>query len=81
MAFFGWAAALLLALGLVAGVPVVAEFLSTGLVEKLPSAVLAVALVICGALSFTAGLILDTVAKSHRKMWELEVYRVLDERR
>ena len=31
------------------------------------------------ALSLTAGLILDTVAKSHRRQWELEVYRVMDE--
>lgn len=75
MAFFGWLALLLALLGLVAGVPVVAEFLATGLVSKLPSAVLAVALVLCGALSLTAGLILDTVAKNSRKQWELEVYK------
>ena len=41
-----------------------------------PPAVLAVALVMCGALSLTAGLILDTVAKSSRRAWELEVYKV-----
>ncbi len=76
MAFFGWLALLLVLLGLAAGVPVVAEFWATGLVERLPTAVLAVAFVLCGALSFTAGLILDTVAKNSRKQWELEVYRV-----
>ncbi len=76
MAFFGWLALLLVLIGLVAGVPVVAEFWATGLVERLPTAVLAVAFVLCGALSFTAGLILDTVAKNSRKQWELEVYRV-----
>lgn len=76
LAFFGWLALLFLVLGLVAGVPVIAEFAATGLVSKMPSAVLAVALVICGALSFTAGLILDTVAKTNRKSWELEVYKV-----
>lgn len=79
MAFFGWLALALVALGLAAGVPVVAEYLATGYVAKLPSAVLAIAFVLCGALSFTAGLILDTVAKSHRRAWELEVYRVMDE--
>ncbi len=76
MAFFGWLALLFALLGLAAGLPVVWEFFATGLVDKLPSAVLAVALVMCGALSLTAGLILDTVAKSSRRAWELEVYKV-----
>ena len=80
MAFFGWLALLFVILGLVAGVPVIAEFVTTGLVSKLPSAVLAVALVICGALSMTVGLVLDTVAKSQRKAWELEVYRATEAR-
>ncbi|WP_430622570.1 glycosyltransferase family 2 protein [Adlercreutzia faecimuris] len=73
-AFFGWLALLFLVLGLVAGVPVIAEYLATDYVSKVPSAVLAVALVLCGALSVTAGIILDTVAKSHRKQWEIDVY-------
>ncbi|WP_206214805.1 MULTISPECIES: glycosyltransferase family 2 protein [unclassified Adlercreutzia] len=76
MAFFGWLALLLVLFGLVAGVPVILEYLATGLVERMPTALLAVAFVLCGALSFTAGLILDTVAKNSRKQWELEVYRV-----
>ena len=58
--------------------PVVAEYLDTGYVAKLPSAVLAVALMIVAALSWTAGLILDTVAKSHRRQWEMSVYRVME---
>ncbi|MEC4175480.1 glycosyltransferase family 2 protein [Adlercreutzia sp. R7] len=78
MAFFGWLALVLAALGLLAGVPVVAEYLDTGLVARLPSAVLAVALVLCAALSLTAGLILDTVARSHRRQWEMSVYRVME---
>jgi len=73
-AFFGWVALVFLLLGLVTGVPVIAEYLATDYVSKIPSAVLAVALVLCGALSITAGIILDTVAKSHRKQWEIEVY-------
>lgn len=72
--FFGIFAVLLFALGLVAGVPVVLEYFSTGAVAKLPSAVLAVGLFICGALLFTAGIVLDTVAKNERKRWELCVY-------
>ena len=61
--------------GLTVGVPVVFEFFQTGLVPKFPSTVLASGLVSCGVLSSTAGAILDTVARGHRKMCELEVYR------
>lgn len=39
---------------------------------------LAVAFVLCGALTLTAGLILDTVAKSTRKLWELSVYEAYE---
>ena len=79
MAFFGWVSVIFVALGLIAGIPVVAEYLDTGYVSKLPSAVLAVALMLCAALSFAAGTILDSVARANRRRWELEVYRVIGE--
>ena len=50
LALFSWVSLLFCVLGLVAGVPVIAEFLATGLVPKLPSALLAVALVFIGIL-------------------------------
>lgn len=78
---FSLVAAVLVLLGLVAGVPVIVEFAQTGLVSKVPSAVLAVGFVFCGALAFCTGCILDTVAKDSRKRWELDVYRVEDEAR
>lgn len=79
MAFFGWLALILVALGLIAGIPVIAEYFQTGLVPRFPTAILAIALVICGALSFTAGIILDTVAKSTRKQWEILTYQAYEE--
>lgn len=79
MAFFGWLALLLIVLGLIAGIPVIAEYFQTGLVPRIPTAILAIALVICGALSFTAGIILDTVAKTGRKQWELFTYQAYEE--
>ena len=79
--FFGIVAALLLLLGLALGLPVVAEFLATGLVPRLPTALLATALVFLSALALACGLVLDTVAKADRKRWELEVYRVMEEGR
>ncbi len=81
MAFFGWLALIFFALGLIAGIPVIAEFTVTHLVERFPTAILAMGLVTLGALSFTAGLILDTVAKNNRKQWELAVYQAYDRQR
>ena len=73
MALFGWITVFLIALGFIVGVPVVVEFARTGLVERLPSALLAVGLVISGLLSLVSGLILDTVVKGSRKQYELMV--------
>ncbi len=77
--FFSLVSVLLLAIGLILGIPVIGEFLSTGLVPRLPTALLAVAFVFLASLSFVCGLILDTVAKVGRKQWELEAYRVWNE--
>ena len=79
MAFFGWLALVLIVLGLIAGIPVIAEYFQTGLVPRFPTAILAIALVICGALSFPARIILDTVAKTGRKQWELFTYQAYEE--
>ena len=79
--FFGLIALAFLAAGLALGAPVVADFLRTGLVPRLPTAVLAAALVFLCALSLATGLILDTVAKNDRRQWELAVYREMERER
>jgi glycosyltransferase involved in cell wall biosynthesis len=61
--FFSWIAAALLLVGLGFGTPVVWEFLATGLVPRLPTAVLAMGLVLLSFLSFACGMILDTVTR------------------
>ena len=64
--------------GAKAGIPVVAEYAATGLVPRIPTMLGSLALAGCGALSFVTGLILDTVAKSHRRQWEIDVYKALN---
>ena len=49
------------------GVPLVLEFLSTGFVPRLPTAVLATGLMLVGVMSFSIGLVLDTVTKARRE--------------
>lgn len=72
--FFCLIAAALLIVGLFFGIPVIFDFVHTGLVERLPTAILAVAFVFLSGLCLTTGLILDSVAKIERKEWELKVY-------
>ncbi|MEE9348305.1 MAG: glycosyltransferase family 2 protein [Robiginitomaculum sp.] len=61
--FFTFMALIIGLFSLAIGVPVVTEFLKTGLVSKFPSAVLAATLATGAALSFTCGVILDTVKR------------------
>ena len=73
--FFSLVALAFFVAGAVSGIPVIREFVSTGAVPRLPTALLAAALMFLCALSLATGLILDAVAKSDRRQWELEVYR------
>jgi len=61
--FFGVVGLVLGAASLAAGFPVVVEYTRTGLVPRLPTAVLATGLALLGFLSLVCGLILDTVTK------------------
>jgi len=63
LTFFGSGGAFLIALGLIPGISVTVEFFETGLVPRLPSAVLAAALVLSGMLSITVGLVLHTIVR------------------
>ena len=73
--FFSLVALLFCIGSLCVGIPVVTEYLATGLVPRFPTAILAVALMFMAALSLATGFILDAVAKVERKQWELRVYR------
>lgn len=73
--FFSLVALLFCIGGLCTGIPVVTEYLATGLVPRFPTAVLAAALMFMAALSLVTSFILDAVAKVERKQWELRVYR------
>lgn len=74
--FFSIAALVLAAIGLLLGIPVIVEFFETGLVPRLPTALLATAFMFLCGLSFATGLVLDNLAKTERKQWELEVYKI-----
>ena len=69
--FFSRVAAALAVLGLVLGIPVVVEFMRSGLVPRLPSALLATALELLASLAVASGLILDSVARGRKEVKRL----------
>lgn len=66
--FFSLCGLLLLLLAFGLAVPVVADYLQTGLVPRLPTAVLATGLVLLSFLSFACGLILDSVMRGRKEL-------------
>ena len=74
--FFSLASILFLAVGLSFGIPVIRAFTETGLVTKLPSALVAVSFCGLAALLLSCGIVLDTVVKCNRRQWEIETMRV-----
>ncbi|MBI1330910.1 MAG: glycosyltransferase [Alphaproteobacteria bacterium] len=67
LTFFGTIFAALFLLSVLFGTPVVIEYLHTGLVPRLPTAVLSTGLMLLAFLSLASGLILDTVTRGR---WE-----------
>jgi glycosyltransferase involved in cell wall biosynthesis len=67
LVFFTTIAALLMISSLLLGTPVVIDYFHTGLVPRLPTAVLSVGFMVLGFLSLASGLILDTVTRGR---WE-----------
>ncbi len=65
--FFSVISLLFAAVAIIIGAPVVSEYFVTGLVPRLPTAVLATGLMVIAFLSLTCGLILDTVTRGR---WE-----------
>lgn len=76
LGFFSLLAAISFVIALILGIPVVMEFMATGLVPRFPTAILAVAFAGLAALMLVCGLILDTVVKGNRRDWELRAIDV-----
>ncbi len=65
--FFAGLAVLFAAFGFALGAGVIVEFMETGLVPRLPTAVLATGLMLMASLSIACGMILDSVARGRRE--------------
>jgi glycosyltransferase involved in cell wall biosynthesis len=69
--FFSAIAGALMVVALALGIPLIITFIKTGLVPRQPTAILATGLVLLSALSFIAGMILDTVTRGRLEMRRL----------
>lgn len=68
---FGIIAVLFALAGTLIGVPVINEFLETGLVPRMPSAMLAGFLMVLGFFNFYVGLILNNISRQKRELKKL----------
>ena len=71
LAFFSTIAAGLAAVAILLAIPVLITFIETGLVPRLPTAVLSTGLMLLASLSLTCGLILDNVTRGRQEMKRL----------
>jgi glycosyltransferase involved in cell wall biosynthesis len=71
LSFFGFLSLLLAAISLALATPVIITFTETGLVPRLPTALLATGIMLLAFLSLSCGLILDTVTRGRKEIKRL----------
>jgi glycosyltransferase involved in cell wall biosynthesis len=69
--FYGSIGAMLVALAIVLAIPLAITYAHTGLVPRVPTAILVTGIIIVAVLCFFAGLILDTVTRGRREVRRL----------
>lgn len=75
--FFGCLSLIIFILGLVVGIPVIDEFIKTAYITKVPSAILAAALMINAFLLISVGIILDAIKNQKRYLFECHMNDII----
>ena len=75
LVFFGGIGVALMVISTLLAIPLFSEYLRTGLVPRLPTAVLATGIMLSALLGITVGLVLDTVTRGRREMKMLAYLR------
>lgn len=76
--FFSWLAVLFAIVGTIFLVPVLIDYIKSGLVPKIPSFIASVFFYLCAIQSFFGGLLLDTIAKKSRDDFEMKCNEYAD---
>jgi len=71
MVFFSIFTVFFILISLILGIPVVNDYLKTGLVLRFPTLIVSCISLVIGVLSFITGIILDVVSKKHKQLFEL----------
>lgn len=66
--FYGVISILLCVLSVILAIPIISEFMDTGLVPRLPTALLATGLMLSAIISFFSGLLLENVTKARLEL-------------
>ena len=75
--FFGNLSLIVFITGLLVGIPVINEFVKSAYITKVPSAVLAAALMINAFLLFSVGIIMDAIKNTKRYLFECQMNWVI----
>ena len=75
--FFGSISIVIFIIGLLIGIPVINEFIKTAYITKVPSAILAAALMLNAFLMFSVGIILDAIKNQKRYLFECHMNDVM----
>ena len=75
MFFFSLVSILLVIISLIFGVPVVIDYFKTGLVDRMPTLVFSLFILLGAVMMLVCGLILDVIVKKHRQLFELNYIR------
>ena len=73
LSFFGLFAGLFALVGVGMFIPVLVEYIRTGLVPRFPTLIVSTVLIILAMLALVCGLVLETVAKKHQQQFEVEL--------
>lgn len=76
MGYFGIIAAVLMLIAIAFFLPVLAEYISTGLVQRFPTLIACGFVAVAAIQAFFAGLILKTITQKNRQDFEMELRRV-----
>jgi glycosyltransferase involved in cell wall biosynthesis len=76
LAFFSVVFAILATVSVLLSVPVIIEFIETGMVPRFPTAILSTGLMVLAFLALACGFILDTVTRGRRELKRLSYLRI-----
>ena len=75
---FGTISIILFILGLIVGIPVIVEFAKTAYITKVPSAILAVGLILNSFILFAVGLIMDSIKNKANFLYECQINQIVE---